>query len=156
MYGIVYFSTDACASCLNSFSQEIGCGDFKTTRKLQLWIFTSCRWNAIKRNRTGLGLVQVDCPVIISHVVILKLRLGECTPLDILPLYNDLAKAIGTDLTLWWSRARGRAGSVQVWSFPRGSRQEIRIGKAGLRWDELQGEMCSSAGVSRAWGVGFL
>ena len=155
LYGIIYFSTDACTSCLNSFPQETGRGDFRTTGKLQLWIFTSGGWNAIKRNRTELGLVQVDCPIIISHVVILKRRLAECTPWDILLLCDDLTKAIGTDLTLWRRRVGGRTGLVQVWSLPKGSGEEMRIGKAGLRWEKLQGEVCSSPGASRAWGIGF-
>lgn len=41
-YGIVYFRRDAFASCLNSFSQEMGSEHFRTTGKLQFWVFTSC------------------------------------------------------------------------------------------------------------------
>ena len=80
-------------------------------------------------------------------MVILKHRLGECTPLDILLSCDDLTEALGTDLT-------SRVG--EGWSFLRGSGQEMRIREAGLQLERLQGEMCSSPGASGDWGLDFL
>lgn len=79
-------------------------------------------------------------------MVILKHRLGECAPLAILLLYDDLSEAIGTDLThewRWWLEFPQRKWTGN----------EDRDGRPEMR-ERLQGAMCSP-GASGAWGLDF-
>ena len=94
-----------------------------------------------------LGLVQKDWTAIISHVVILKLRLGGCPLWDILPRGDDLTEAIGADLTLGVGEGR---------NFLRGSGQEMGLEDgAGLSQERRREEMWSSPGASGDEGLNF-
>lgn len=82
------FRRNACASCLNNFSQEIsGVNIYDYSLYSSIEHYSSdfkLTLDKCHKNGTGLVLVQKDWPTIIPQVELLRHRLWECGPIEYL------------------------------------------------------------------------